>query len=146
MNISRSACRRTISGGLLIAAGTLLAQTTRSVWDGVYTTEQAKRGSDLYAMECASCHGTDLTGADAAPPLSGGEFSSNWNGLTVGDLFERVRTSMPANRPGKLTREQNSDVLAFLLSANQFPAGKSELERQTEALKQIRIDAVKPGN
>ena len=70
----------------------------------------------------------------------GGEFSSNWNGLTVGDLFDRIRTSMPANRPGKLTREQNSDVLAFLLSANQFPAGKSELEHQTETLKQIRLD------
>jgi hypothetical protein len=68
---------------------------------------------------------------------------SNWNGLTVGDLFDRIRVSMPADRPGKLSREQIADILAYMLSMNQFPAGKAELERQTEALKQIRIEAEK---
>jgi S-disulfanyl-L-cysteine oxidoreductase SoxD len=125
-------------------AWVLFAQTSRSVWDGVYTVEQAKRGSDTYMAECASCHGTDLTGGDSAPPLMGGEFTSNWNGLTVGDLFERLRTSMPANNPGKLSRDKNADILAFLLSVNQFPAGKSELDRQTENLKQIRFETTKP--
>jgi S-disulfanyl-L-cysteine oxidoreductase SoxD len=115
-----------------------------SVWDGVYTVEQSKRGGALYANECASCHGTDLTGGESAPPLVGGEFQSNWNGLTVGDLFERIRTSMPASRPGKLNRDQNSDILSFILNVNQFPAGSVELARQTEALKQIRFEAVRP--
>ena len=122
----------------------MLAQTSRSVWDGVYTAEQAKRGADAFSAECASCHGTDLTGGDSAPPLMGGEFTSNWNGLTVGDLFERIRTSMPANNPGKLSRDKNADILAFILSVNQFPAGKSELDRQTEVLKQIRFETTKP--
>lgn len=121
-------------------AATLLAQATRSVWDGVYTSEQAARGASLYAGNCASCHGVALNGGESAPPLAGGEFSSNWNGLTVGDLFERIRVSMPADRPGKLTREQDADILAYMLSMNQFPGGKTELERQTEALKQIRIE------
>ena len=148
MNILLTACRR-ISGALLAAAlcivAVLCAQTaSRSVWDGVYTTEQAGRGAAGYANECALCHGTDLTGGESAPPLMGGEFQSNWNGLTVGDLFERIRTSMPASRPGKLNRDQNSDILAFILSVNQFPAGKTELERQTEVLKQIRFESVKP--
>lgn len=98
------------------------------------------RGSALYAGNCASCHGTALTGGESAPPLAGADFFSNWNGLTVGDLFERIRVSMPADRPGKLTREQDADVLAYMLSMNQFPPGKTELERQTEALKQIRIE------
>jgi S-disulfanyl-L-cysteine oxidoreductase SoxD len=128
----------------LVAVGLLLAQTSRSVWEGVYTVEQARRGSDSYQAECASCHGTDLTGGDSAPPLMGGEFTSDWNGLTIGDLFERIRTSMPANNPGKLNRDKNADILAFLLSVNQFPAGKSELERQTETLKQIRFETTKP--
>src|ERR1700687_6194684 len=112
----------------------------RSVWDGVYTSEQAARGGALYANNCASCHGTALTGGESAPPLTGGEFSSNWNGLTVGDLFERIRISMPADRPGRLTREQDADVVAFMLSVSQFPPGKTELARQTEVLKQIRFD------
>jgi mono/diheme cytochrome c family protein len=109
----------------------------------VYTPDQAKRGDALYRQQCASCHGTALTGGESAPPLAGGEFLSNWNGLTVGDLFERIRISMPADRPGKLTREQNADILAFILSMNQFPSGKTELERQTEVLKQIRVEAAK---
>jgi quinoprotein glucose dehydrogenase len=126
---------------LLLLAAALFAQAgSRSVWDGVYTTEQAARGSAQYASQCASCHGTALTGGESAPPLAGADFFSNWNGLTVGDLFERIRVSMPADRPGKLTREQDADILAYMLSMNQFPPGKSELERQTEALKQIRIE------
>ena len=79
-----------------------------------------------------------------APPLTGGEFISNWNGLTVGDLFDRIRQTMPADRPGSLNREKDADIVAHILSMNQFPAGAQELERQTEALKQIRIEANKP--
>jgi quinoprotein glucose dehydrogenase len=122
----------------------LLWAQSRSVWDGVYTVEQAGRGQGLYFSACASCHGTALSGGESAPPLAGGDFLSNWNGLTVGDLFERIRTTMPADRPGRLSREQNADILAFLLSMNQFPAGQAELERQTEALKQIRLEATRP--
>jgi mono/diheme cytochrome c family protein len=129
---------------LILAAGLLAAQTTRSVWDGVYTSEQSQRGAALYASNCASCHGSALGGGESAPPLTGGEFSSNWNGLTVGDLFERIRTTMPADRPGKLTREQDADVLAYMLSVSQFPPGKAELEHQAEVLRQIRFDAYKP--
>ena len=135
------ACHRTIKLGITLAAGLLTAQTSRSVWDGVYTPEQAARGSALYSQHCASCHGSALTGGESAPPLTGGDFFSNWNGLTVGDLFERIRISMPADRPGKLTREQDADILAFMLSMSQFPTGKTELEHQTEVLKQIRLDS-----
>jgi S-disulfanyl-L-cysteine oxidoreductase SoxD len=128
----------------LALAAAALAQTTRSVWDGVYTAEQAKRGQDLYAKECASCHGSDLTGGESAPALAGPGFLSNWTSLTVGDLFERTRVSMPENDPGKLSRAQIADLIAYLLSANRFPAGKAELDKQAEALKQIRLDAEAP--
>jgi cytochrome c len=130
----------------VFAAASVCAQTSRSVWDGVYTSEQAKRGATLYAAECASCHGSALNGGESAPPLTGGEFFSNWNGLTVGDLFERIRVSMPADHPGKLTREQDAEILAFMLSMNQFPAGKTELDHRTEVLKQIQFEAAKPGD
>ena len=110
----------------------------------VHRSEQAKRGEALYANNCASCHGSALEGGESAPPLTGGEFFANWNGLTLGDLFDRIRVSMPADRPGKLSREQNADVLAFMLNVNQFPLGKTELEHQSEVLKQIRFEAEKP--
>jgi mono/diheme cytochrome c family protein len=133
---------------VVLAAGLicLQAQSARSVWDGVYTSAQAKRGGTLYAANCASCHGTELNGGESAPPLTGGDFLSNWNGLTIGDLFDRIRVSMPADRPGRLSREQDADVVAYMLSVGQFPAGAAELEHQTETLKQIRLDAANPNS
>jgi len=116
----------------------------RSVWDGVYTAEQARRGQAIYNTQCASCHGDTLGGGESAPPLAGAEFLSNWSGLTVGDLFERTRSSMPQNKPGSLSREVNADILSYVLSANQFPAGKTELAHATEVLKEIRIEAARP--
>jgi len=117
---------------------------SRSAWDGIYTKEQSKRGEDLYAQNCSSCHGPDLTGNDEAAPLVGPAFLANWDGLTVGDLSERVRISMPPNRTGKLSKQQIADILCYVLSANTFPDGKSELDPRLELLKQIRIEATKP--
>jgi mono/diheme cytochrome c family protein len=120
-----------------------VALASASVWQGVYTEEQAKRGQPLYGKYCASCHGEQLTGGEDSPPLTGGAFLANWNGLTLGDLFERIRVSMPQDRPGRLTRQQNADILAYVLGANQFPAGQAELPTETERLKQIRFEAAK---
>jgi len=120
------------------------APETRSVWDGVFTEEQAKRGEEMYRKECASCHGDTLVGGGGAAALTGGTFLSNWNGLTVGDLFDRIRKTMPQGSPGKLTRQQDADILAYLLSFNKFPAGKTELQKQVEFLKEIRFEATKP--
>ena len=128
----------------LLAIGVAYAQTSRTTWDGVYTEDQAKRGAALYSQNCAGCHGTDLTGGESAPPLAGIPFFSNWDGLTVGDLFERIRVSMPADRPGRLSREQNSDIVAYMLKVSEFPAGQTELARQTEILKQIRLVMYRP--
>jgi S-disulfanyl-L-cysteine oxidoreductase SoxD len=120
------------------------APAVRSVWDGVYTEDQAKRGEPVYHKECAACHGDQLTGGESAPPLTGGAFLSNWNGLTLGDLFDRIRKTMPQSNPGRLTRQQDADVLAFMLSRNKFPSGKTELYRQSEMLKEIRFESEKP--
>ena len=120
------------------------ASPSRSVWDGVYTEEQAKRGEEMYRKECATCHGDTLVGGGGAAPLAGGTFLSNWNGLTVGDLFERIRKTMPQGALGKLSKQQDADVLAYLLSFNKFPVGKAELQKQVEFLKEIRFEATKP--
>ena len=131
-----------IAGALLL--GVLLAQEpTRSVWDGVYTEAQANRGRPLYNDHCASCHADTLMGGEMSPPLVGGDFLSNWNGLTLGELFERIRTTMPQNKVGKLSREVNADITAYILSVNKFPAGKTELPHSTEFLKEIRVESEK---
>jgi mono/diheme cytochrome c family protein len=119
------------------------APAARSVVDGVYTEEQAKRGEPRYAQQCASCHGQSLEGTDRAPTLNGDAFMSNWSGLTVGDLFERIRLTMPKNDPGHLSPEQGADLLAYMLQVNSFPPGKTELPSAPEGLKQITFDAAK---
>jgi mono/diheme cytochrome c family protein len=119
-------------------------QNSHSVWDGVYTAEQATRGRALYFTHCANCHGQQLEGADTAPALTGSAFTADWDGLTVGDLFDRIRVTMPANRPGSLPRPEIADILAFMLGANQFPSGDTELPREVQVLKQIQFKAEKP--
>jgi mono/diheme cytochrome c family protein len=114
------------------------------IWSGVYTAPQAKRGEAIYADRCASCHAPDLSGIDQAPALTGGDFTAEWNDQSVNDLFERVRISMPADKPGSLERQQVADVLAFLLQKNDLPAGQTELPTTAEALKEIRFLARKP--
>lgn len=119
------------------------ATSVRTVWDGVYTEAQAERGAAVYKSACSECHGADLTGDGFAPALTGAEFSGNWNELTVGDLFERIRISMPPTGPAGVTPAQKADIVAYAMKFNKYPAGKTELEPKTEVLKLIKIEMKK---
>jgi mono/diheme cytochrome c family protein len=129
---------------LRMVVATLAAQEAHSVWNGVYTEAQATRGAALYDRECASCHGAPEQGGSMAPALAGAAFSANYDGSSVGDLFERNRTTMPIGREGQLAREQTADITAYMLKVNGFPAGGTELPSQLPALKQIQYVAQKP--
>jgi mono/diheme cytochrome c family protein len=126
---------------LFVPAAALLFGFSRSVWDGVYTKEQAHRGQDSYRENCAKCHGENLAGGEAGPTLTGDEFLRTWNGKTAGDLFALIRKTMPSEDPGSLSTREYSDIVAFIFSANDFPAGAKELDRDSSALKEIRIEA-----
>ena len=79
-----------------------------------------------------------------APGLAGGEFVWSWNGLSVGDLSERSRISMPQGAPRSVSRREKADILAFLLRSNDFPAGDTELADRTEMLAGIDFLAERP--
>src|SRR5688572_14351474 len=134
--------------GLLTAAlsfGAVSAQqaTTKTVWDGVFTAEQAERGAAAYKATCSECHGGDLMGDGFAPALTGADFQGNWNDLSVGDLFERIRISMPPSGPSSVTPAQKADIVAHIFNQNKYPAGTTELEPNTEVLKTIKIELKK---
>jgi hypothetical protein len=74
----------------------------------------------------------------------GGQFLSNWNGLTLDVLFERIRISMPSDNPATVTRSAKADILAYILSMNKFPPGQNELQYKTELMKDVLIEAEKP--
>ena len=112
---------------------------SRNVWDGVFTADQAAQGKTAFDNKCATCHGAELTGAEMAPPLTGGQFLSNWSGQSVGDLFTRIHTTMPANDPGSMNNAETALILSYILSFNQFPAGATPLPSDEAALGQIGI-------
>jgi quinoprotein glucose dehydrogenase len=124
---------------LLFVIVAAVGAQSKTVWDGVYSDAQAKRGRELYTSKCLSCHGADLSGGEMAPPLVGIGFQSNWNGLTAGDLSERIRVSMPLGAEGSLSRQQVSDIIAAIFAAGDYPAGANELPRESDVLKTIQI-------
>jgi hypothetical protein len=104
----------------------------RSTQVGVYTTEQAARGKDIYAGMCQSCH-TPISHSDAA-------FQKVWIGRSLWDLFGFIQERMPKNDPGSLTATEVSDVVAYLLKLNRMPSGSHELPTDSLTLKIIRTE------
>jgi mono/diheme cytochrome c family protein len=127
-----------------VAAAFASMQGTRSVWDGVYTEAQATRGATLFDRACAECHGPAGAGGGMAPALVDAAFLANYDGQTVGDLFDRNWNTMPVGREGQLSALQAADITAFMLQVNKFPSGASELPAQRAALKMIAFMAQKP--
>ena len=112
----------------------VVAQTHKTVWDGVFTAEQAARGKTIFATACAACHGADLSGANG-PVLKGEVFLNHWMEGSLDALFAKVK-SMPPNR-ANLGGSAYIDLVGFLLDANAFPAGAHELS--AEATTDIQI-------
>jgi len=118
------------------------AAPTGSVWDKVYTTEQAGRGGSLFAEHCSECHGADLrtpSGPAAGPPLAGPVFMSRWRDRSLEALFEQTRQEMPLGRGGLLSDHEYIDLIAHILDVNEFGAGPTELDPNAPALSEIVI-------
>jgi mono/diheme cytochrome c family protein len=130
---------------LVVAAAAMHASPdgSKSVWSGVYTTEQAKAGEKVYTAHCATCHGDDMAGIERAPALVGGTFRESWHGATLRKLFERIE-GMPPDEPKTLTAKECADVLAFLLSASEMPAGSTPLPADRTMLAEITFERAKP--
>ncbi len=123
---------------------TALAQTGRTVADGVYTDPQATRGQAVYARECQACHGTTLSGG-LGPPLAGVGFLQAWDTLSLADLVDKIQKTMPATDPGTLSRAEATDVVAYVLKASKFPAGPAELSSDPATLTNLALGGPRDG-
>jgi mono/diheme cytochrome c family protein len=116
-----------------------------TIWDGVYTAGQARRGEGVYAEPCGKCHGYRLDGAPddpdmfSTPPVAGQKFLRDWNGQTLAALYEYTRTTMPANNPGSLSDAELADVIAYMLSVSGAPAGERALDATSARFGRIAI-------
>jgi mono/diheme cytochrome c family protein len=106
---------------------------------GVYSDAQSTRGQSVSEKSCESCHGAKLSGSDIGPTLVGDYFTSNWVDRSVGDLYEKIHGTMPADAPGTLSPAQAADVIAYIFKLNKFPAGSNDLAGETSALNGIKI-------
>ena len=142
---------RLIPGPLLVIAISLVHPMTasglqatqadgqRTVWDGVYTEEQAERGGVQYTESCAGCHAPDLRGSTTSPSLVGMSFTFLWGERTLGELFGKIQQLMPTDRPNSLPAQTYRNILAFILRANSYPPVDQGLE--DDGLDQIIISA-----
>ncbi len=114
------------------------AAADKTVWDGVFTSEQATRGGAVYATECSGCHRDGLP-ERARPAADGGRFMEAWAEDSLKSLFSVIKTTMPQSAPGSLSDAAYTDVVAYILKENDFPAGSEELT--PGALDAIRVQA-----
>src|SRR5580658_2071413 len=135
LSLARSVLLLPLAGLLFLASATAQTSTPRrSVWDGVYTEAQAARGITAFGQSCAGCH---ALAAEGKAPLAGDPFWKSFAQKSVGDLLEFVSTYMPNGTPGSLSEPTYNDIVALILKSNGFPAGTTELARNTIAGVQI---------
>ena len=112
---------------------------TDPIWQGVFSAEQAMRGEETYLASCSSCHSADLRGNSNAPSLRGLSFRFLWEGRDLGELFALMQEQMPPDRPGSLSPDAYADILAYILSSNDYPSAATELSARIEDLSNIVI-------
>ena len=121
----------TFLGGVFAIALALSAQDeATSVQSGVYSQEQADRGEQLFGEACLVCHQPE--------EFADGGYMDGWSGMSVNDMVEFIRSTMPEDNPGRLKRQEYIDIVAFLFQQNGLPAG--ETERVREELRKIHIE------
>jgi len=119
-----------------IAAG---QDSRRTIWDGVFTEDQATRGQRGYAQSCTRCHADDLLGNSNAPALVGEAFFNRFNQSTADDVVQTIRRTMPQEAPNSLGAEAYVDIVSYLFKANGSPVGAAELISDRAALQQILV-------
>ncbi len=126
---------------LLAISAPALAQNNppKRIWDGVFTTAQARRGKAEFDQTCSRCHNLALIGSERGPAIKGDTFLSHYDKGSLRDLFIKIRDDMPQGGPGTLSEDVKIDILAYILQQNGFPEGADVLKNDLSALEDIRM-------
>src|SRR5262245_35452796 len=114
-----------------------VAAQSKTVWDGVYTQQQAERGAVSFTSSCARCHGATTGDGDEGRSVAGERFWKSFRESTVDHLLDYVSRNMPNGAGGTLSAGVYADLVAFILSRNALPPGTSELTKETAVGVQI---------
>ncbi len=128
-------CASTPEGAPMTAAGPTAAPDAAAAPDAssgaFYTSPQASRGDGLFRDNCVSCH--------SSSEFMGSSFQRRWRNPAVGDIYEFVLYSMPDDNPGGLPEQTYADIVAYMLSMNDFPSGDAELPTSLDALMEMKM-------
>jgi len=121
--------RRAVAVLFLFAiAATAQEKAVKTVWDGVYTADQAKRGGEVFGRRCMVCHSTGFQRTG---------FIERWREDKLTGFFNFISTNMPRDYPGSLKQNEYVDIASYIMSNNDLPAGAQELTY--EALTNIQV-------
>jgi S-disulfanyl-L-cysteine oxidoreductase SoxD len=122
----------TAASAVAVCAQQSPAPASSSILDGAYTATQAARGEKVFGDTCGNCHGRS--------EFAGTGFQRKWAGQTVHTLFDQLRSTMPLDNPGGLSRAQYAAVIAYILQLNAYPAGEAELPSEDAPLRALRFE------
>ncbi len=126
-NMFRACCAAVLACTPFAAAAPQPNTSATTFRQGVYTAEQANRGQQVYTAKCSMCHGDNLAGIEMAPALAGGSFRTSWNAQPLLTLANRIKTTMPPTAPNSLSNNQVTDLVSYILQANDIRAGNVAL-------------------
>ncbi|MEX0963648.1 MAG: c-type cytochrome [Pseudohongiellaceae bacterium] len=101
-----------------LALGQCVVAQDKTVNDGVFTAAQVETGKLVYDSNCSTCHDMRFYR----------DILKSYNNQPVLWLWESILGTMPADNPGSLMLDEYTDVIAYILSENGFPAGDAKLD------------------
>jgi mono/diheme cytochrome c family protein len=116
-----------------------------SVWEGVFSREQAERGRQVIRTACAECHGTRLDGQPLdpdrgpSPAIARARFLRVWDGRSLASLYAYTKATMPPSTPGALSEAEYLEAIAQMLATSGVPAGETALTADLARLSRILI-------
>lgn len=111
-----------VAGSLMLLTTVFLSYVAiaqdKTVNDGVFTEGQVSSGQIVFDAQCKTCHNMRFYR----------DTLRSWNNQPLLYLWESIMGTMPADNPGSLMFEEYTDVIAYILSENGFPAGDTKLD------------------
>lgn len=88
-------------------------------------------GEQWFKAACLECH--------ASGNLTNPDFRLAWRGKSAFELFERIRSTMPQNKPGTLSQGTYASIVAYLMKVNGLAVGTRRLTSDSTSLASIRL-------
>lgn len=122
------------------ASGADIDTSERTIWDGVFTAEQATAGGALYTQYCQGCHGKTGRGTPGGPGVTGANLNKKWEDTSLLDFFTFAHTNMPPGNAGKIGSEQDYvNIVSYIMELHGAEPGDKMLVWNEDQLANIYI-------